>query len=250
MNTNSAENTSQTPSSPPADSSRQRTLHAFVAPFICFMLFLALCGGISKFAADFIEGSMAFWFVQPEYWLYPLQTIACLILLAIYWQNYEFRWTKAILPAVIVGIVVLIIWIAPQLFWGKEPRLEGFDPSIFEHSPIAYWTTISMRFIRLVVAVPLLEEIFWRGFLLRYLIREGFATVPFGKFSWFSFSAVTLCFGLAHAGPDFWVAIITGILYNGLACLTRSLGACVIAHAITNLLLGIYIMESRQWGFW
>jgi hypothetical protein len=51
-------------------------------------------------------------------------------------------------------------------------------------------------------------------------------------------------------GQDFWTAIITSILYNLLAVLTRSLGACVLAHAVTNLLLGIYIFKTQQWGFW
>ena len=30
---------------------------------------------------------------------------------------------------------------------------------------------------------------------------------------------------------------------------TRSLGACIIAHATTNLLLAAYVVTSRQWFF-
>ena len=52
------------------------------------------------------------------------------------------------------------------------------------------------RFLRLVIVVPLVEEIFWRGFLLRYLINEKFTEVPIGAFSWFSFGVVTVAFGL------------------------------------------------------
>jgi CAAX prenyl protease-like protein len=105
--------------------------------------------------------------------------------------------------------------------------------------------------------VPLLEEIFWRGFLMRHLIRDPFHTVPFGTFTWSSFVWVTLFFGFAHwgdrmwpPGQDFWTGIITSILYNLLAIYTRSLGACVVAHAVTNLLLGFYIFKTQQWGFW
>jgi hypothetical protein len=94
------------------------------------------------------------------------------------------------------------------------------------------------------------EEIFWRGYLLRYLINERFARIPIGAFSWLSFAAVTLGFGFSHARADWIAALICGALYNLVAYRTRSLASCVLAHATTNLLLGLWIMETRQWGFW
>jgi uncharacterized protein len=57
-------------------------------------------------------------------------------------------------------------------------------------------------------------------------------------------------FGLAHWGADFIPAILTGVIYNYVAVKTKSLTACVVAHAVTNLGLGIYIMQTKQWGFW
>ena len=98
--------------------------------------------------------------------------------------------------------------------------------------------------------VPFVEEIFWRGFLLRYLIREDFESVPFGTFSWRSFALVTVFFALEHQPADYPAALLTGALYNWIAIRTRSLSSCILAHAITNLLLGVYIMATRQWGFW
>ena len=107
-----------------------------------------------------------------------------------------------------------------------------------------------MRFVRLVLVVPLVEEIFWRGFLLRYLIAERFETVPFGTFSWLSFTAVTAAFCFSHSRPDWPAAIATGALYNLVAYRTRSLASCVLAHVLTNLALGAWIMMTKQWGFW
>ena len=97
---------------------------------------------------------------------------------------------------------------------------------------------------------PWLEEIFWRGFLLRYLIREDFTSLPFGAWSRLSFGATTLGFMLEHHPPDYAGALLTGLLYNLVAIRTRSLSACVLAHAVTNALLGGYVMHSGQWGFW
>ena len=101
-----------------------------------------------------------------------------------------------------------------------------------------------------LVVVPLVEEIFWRGFLLRYLINERFTTVAIGSFSWLSFAVVTVLFGFSHSRADWVAAVICGALYNLVAYRTRSLASCVVAHAVTNCLLGLWVMQTRQWGFW
>jgi CAAX prenyl protease-like protein len=146
--------------------------------------------------------------------------------------------------------LVFVLWIAPQQFLAFPPRRSGFDPEVFAGQPALYWGTVIFRFLRLVVVVPLVEEIFWRGFLLRYLINEKFTEVPIGAFSWLSFGVVTAAFGFTHSREDWIAALVTGALYNLVAYRTRSLAACVVAHALTNLLLGAWIMATRQWGFW
>jgi len=211
------------------------------------MLLLAVPGWIQKL------GRAEFLLAEPKYWIFPLQTLLCGTLLAIYWRKYALAWPKRGKDwALTLGIAILVlgIWISPQEVFGMAARLEGFDPNVFARGTTEYWVSLGLRFARLVIVVPLLEEIFWRGFLLRYLIREDFEKVPFGSFTPFSFAAVSLCFGLAHWGPDFVPAVITGALYNLIAIRTRSLSACVIAHAVTNLTLGLYIMKTGQWGFW
>lgn len=218
---------------------------AFATPFF---VFAALLGAISLMDSIF-EGEGPLWVAQPEYLIFPLQTIVCGGLLAWFWSSYTFWPLQQVGFTLAVAVLVLVIWILPQELLGFEPRLKGFDPGVFQ-DPVAYWINLGLRFARLVIVVPLLEEIFWRGWLLRYLIDERIENVPFGSFSWFSFGGVTLCFGLAHLGPDFIPALITGGLYNWVAYRTRSLGCCVLAHTITNLLLGFYIMRTGQWGFW
>ena len=147
-------------------------------------------------------------------------------------------------------MAVFGIWIAPQYFLNFAPRIVGFDPTLLENNSATYWSTILFRFLRLVVVVPLVEEVFWRGFLLRFIIDEHFERVPFGKFTWLSFAVVTFAFTFTHSRPDWPAAFITGALYNVVAYRTQSLASCVLAHAVTNLLLGLWIMQTRQWGFW
>ncbi len=209
-------------------------------------VFLALLALVTALKA--LGGN--FWLRSPEYLVFPLQTLISGAILLRFRRAYEFRRLSRIRFTTAVAVVVFLLWISPQAFLGFAPRTIGFDPGTFNAQPVAYWSTVALRFLRLVVVVPLVEEIFWRGFLLRYLIDEQFDRVPFGKFSWVSFVVVALSFGLAHSMPDWPAACVTGALYNLVAYRTKSLTSCVLAHAITNLLLGLWIMKTQQWGFW
>ena len=208
-----------------------------------FIAFLALVGGLQK-----IGGHPSL--IRCEYWIYPLQTLVCGALLLWFWRLYLLGRPARPGFGAVIGLAVFLIWIAPQTLFGIGPRTAGFDPDLFSNQPALYWPTVVLRFVRLVVVVPLVEEIFWRGFLLRYLINEEFDQVPIGKFSWFSFVAVTIAFAAAHSPADWPAALITGAAYNGVVYRTKSLSTCVIAHALTNLLLGLWIMHTKQWGFW
>jgi CAAX prenyl protease-like protein len=219
---------------------------AHVVPFALFMLGLALVSAVQRMAGP----SETLLLAKPAYWVYPLQSLACAIALAFFWKRYEFGPRRPIPLAVGVGIGVFVLWASPQLLFGQPPRLVGFDPSPFADTPALYAATIAMRFLRLVLVVPLVEEIFWRGFLQRYLVDERFTTVPFGKYTPLSFWGVAVMFTLVHAVEDWPAALVTGAIYGWIAIRTKSLLACIVAHATTNLALGLYIMATRQWGFW
>ena len=217
-----------------------RKFIAYAAPFVAFVILFALAPLLRQ----------AGWFRSPEFWIYPIQTIASGALLVFFWREYQ--WQRPAKPAftIAVGILVFVLWIAPQQFLKFAPRLDGFNPDVFAANPAGYWGTVIFRFLRLVLVVPLIEEIFWRGFLLRYPINEDFEQVRFGTFSWLSFAIVTILFGFSHSVADWPVAVLTGAIYNGVAYRTKSLSACVLAHATTNLLLGLWIMKTKEWGFW
>ena len=223
--------------------SDKRKLIAFILPMAVFLTLLGPGSVLRKPGAGF-------WLATPEYWIYPTQTVLCGALILWFWRDYELGIPRKVWIAFAVGLAVFVIWIAPQQFFGFGPRLTGFDPEVFSARSVGYWTTIIFRFLRLVVVVPLVEEIFWRGFLLRYLVNERFTTVAVGTFSWLSFAVVTLTFGFSHSAADWIAATICGGLYNLVAYRTRSLASCVVAHAVTNSLLGLWVMQTRQWGFW
>ncbi len=219
---------------------------AYVGP-----LFVFLAIGALGAAVEWLFSGSTFWMAsQTRYWVCPLQTVVTGVVLIRWWKPYQLRPPHRAWFAILIGVIALLVWIAPQEVFGIAPRRDGFDPSFFGSEVWAYYLNTGMRFFRLVIIVPLAEEIFWRGFLLRYLIDDDFMDVPIGAFSWLSFAIVTGGFCIEHTFPDWPAAIITGMLFNAVAYYTRSLSACVLTHAVTNLILGIYVMRSGQWGFW
>ncbi len=221
----------------------RRRLTAYVLPMALFLGLLMLISALKG-----LKGS--FWLSSSEYWIYPVQTFLCGAAVIYFWHEYALRRPARVAFGLTIAIVVFVLWIAPQAFLGFAARVTGFNPDLFAAQAPLYWTTVIVRFLRLALVVPLIEEIFWRGFMLRFLIDEDFDRVPFGTFSWSSFVVVALVFGLSHSRPDWPAALVTGVLYNLVAYRTKSLSTCVLTHALTNLLLGLWIMKTGQWGFW
>ncbi len=235
-------------SSRAAESLRQDTNYAFAGPMVIF----ALCITPLLFSDKIAKWGDAPWLQDPTYLVFPLQTVLCGIAIIYFWPVYPLKWPtlKETLPALALAVIIFFVWVSPQMFFGAPPRTEGFDPGIFEDNPALYWANLGLRFLRLVVVVPIVEEIFWRGWLQRFLIEQDVDEVPIGKFTWLSFLGVAFFFGVAHLPADFWVAVITGLLWNWLIVHTRSLSACILSHAAINLALGLWIMKTGQYGFW
>ncbi|MEN3941399.1 CAAX prenyl protease-related protein [Prosthecobacter sp. SYSU 5D2] len=237
---------------------------AYVLPLAVFMLLTGVPGWLR------IENPELPWYQRaPEHWLYPLQTVVTGALLLFFSRHYRFGPWRGLWLAVLLGTAGIFFWILPAYLhqhwvtsgvevptwagWlGFEARTDGFNPEVLSAWPFWQGLSIGMRFIRLVIIVPLVEEIFWRGFLMRYIGAgdRDWKQVPFGEHSWPVYGLVTFLVMLAHHPADYAAAFIWGSLVYFLAVRTRSLGACIVMHAVANLLLGGYVMATRQWGFW
>jgi len=134
---------------------------------------------------------------------------------------------------------------------GVAARTDGFNPGLFQN-PLAYWTALGLRFLRAVVVVALVEEIFWRGFLMRFVCDwEGdYWRQPFGRATWLSYLIVTGMFIFSHGALDWAGAWVYGSLTYLLCVWSKNLGSCVIMHGTANLLMGLYIMAYGKFGLW
>lgn len=184
---------------------------------------------------------------HAPYLIYPFKTLIVGAVLYFYRHTYSELHLNFSWMAVFVGIVVFVIWVAPEGMYPLLTEPSGFTPHIYP-SPWISGGLIFFRLLGAVVVVPIMEELFWRSFALRWLIDEEFTRVAIGKFTWFSCVVVVLGFGFEH--HRWLVGLIAGVLYNSLLYYKKDLFSCVLAHAITNLLLGIYVLITHQWTFW
>jgi uncharacterized protein len=219
---------------------------AYIGPFFLFLVFLLFTDLVGKF--DAFTGHWAV--SSSKYWVFPLQTVVCGFAVWHWRRLVTLGPWRGLCLATLAGVISLVVWVAPQAWLGAAPRTAGFDPAFFGSDGFPYWANVGARLFRMVVIVPLVEEIFWRGFLLRFFVKDEFQNVPFGTFTWKSFGIVSVAFCFEHQMLDWPGALITSVLFNLVAYRTRSLAACVVAHAVTNLGLGIYILRTGQHGFW
>jgi len=160
------------------------------------------------------------------------------------------------LSSVLVGIGVFFIWIGPDLLIPGYRTSILFSNSIVGHPQGATAPAdkgdlvfLIFRILVSVIAVPIIEELFWRGWMMRWIANHNFQRIPVGTYHAEAFWIVAALFASEHG--SYWdVGLATGIIYNWWAIRTQNLTDCVIAHAVTNGCLAIYVLVWNQWQYW
>lgn len=222
---------------------------ARILPFAVFMIFIGVEEGLQYTV------SRGFITLPPDtfLFLYPLK-IACVLGLLWYFRGEysELRWGDLrrwsfTSFSIIVGIVVFILW--TQMIWpfAVFGTLYGYDPTSIENDATR-WSIIASRLFGAAIVVPIMEELFWRSFVVRYIIKPQFEQVPIGSFTATAFVLSAVLFGMEH---NLWLAgIMAGLAYNYLLYRTKSIAQCILAHGVTNASLGLYVTTTGSWHFW
>lgn len=156
----------------------------------------------------------------------------------------------------LLGLALVVPWVAlatlqRQAGWATVlGERSAFDPfAAFGAGSAAAWAMLALRFVGLVVVVSIVEELFLRGFLMRYVVNEDFWKVPFGLLVPASAAACVGYAALTHPAEAVaavgWFAMVSGI-----AAATRKPIDCILAHAATNLALGIFVVWTGNWWLW
>ena len=208
---------------------------ARVAPFI---LFAALTSGQGIFG----EGS--------RYWLYLVKTIAgtWLVWLVRPWVS-EMRW-KISWEGIVAGLVVFALWSGLD---GLYPVMgssgKAWNPhEHFGSQSAGAWFFVFVRVIGSALVVPPVEEVFYRSFLYRYIVNPGFQGVALGHFGWMPFLATAAIFGFVHF--EWLPAVLCAFVFQALVVWKKRLGDAIVAHAVTNFLLALWVVWKGAWHFW
>ncbi len=151
--------------------------------------------------------------------------------------------------SIVLGAFVSVFWIGLDGLYPPLPESLGkrsaFDPTTLE-SP-AKWLFLIFRTLGLVAVVPIIEELFMRDFMLRYVTDPDWQKIS----PWaFNSTAAVVSLGLFVAGhPEWFPALLCGVIWLWLLHKSRSVAALVISHAVANLGLGIYSVVTGDWRF-
>jgi len=184
------------------------------------------------------------------FWFYFIKTLVGAWLIWEMWPFVaEMRWAIS-WEAVVVGVGVCVMWIGIDPFYphlGKTDTV--WNPhAAFGSNPALAWMFVIARLLGSTLVVPPLEEVFYRSFVYRYLVRLDFLSMPFQQFHLLSFVVTAILFGFGH--HEWLAGILCGMIYQWLALRKNRLGDAITAHAITNFLLGLWVIFRGAWHFW
>lgn len=213
----------------------------YVLPFAVFLLLLV--------TGEYLHGWLGSW-------EYPVRvTILALVLWVFSRDVIDLRVTRW-LATIGIGVLVFAVWVAPDLLipgyrhhWLFENAITGAVKTSIPQDLRENLLVLVFRTIRAALIVPIVEELFWRAWLLRWLISPKFEQVPFGTYTAASMWISALLFASEH-GPYWEVGLLAGLIYNFWMVRTKSLGDCILAHAVTNGVLSLFVIATGRWEYW
>lgn len=224
----------------------RRDTVAAIAPYA---LWMAMLFGLEATAATYA-------------WRTALTALALVVLAPLGRAMLRPLWTRrpaaSVAWGVFVGILVTILWIAPESIpWYRDFSLLGAigfgggsasaGPSPYEPATCG-WTLTWVKLIGSAFVIAPVEEFFFRSFLYRWLQNSKWTQVDLTKFDASAFLWMVGLFALEHH-TRLAAGAMAGAFYGYLA-IRRGIGSAVLAHVVTNLLLGLYVIYTKQWGFW
>lgn len=230
--------------------------HLSVSDEVAYILPMAV---FCAFVAIGTQGPQ--WFAPA----YVARTLLVPFLLIILWPHFaRIRWTHW-QWGLLMGVVGIIEWICMGKLLLKLDLLNriaialGMHPTIapptvwnpFEQIQPAWlvWPFIAVRWLGPTLLVPFVEEFFWRDYLWRRLAAPSdFRLVKVGEWDPLSFWLVPVFFAIVHV--QLVTAFVWGVMIGLLLWRTKSLGACIVMHGVTNFLLGAYVLWTHDWYFW
>ncbi|MDA8744774.1 CPBP family glutamic-type intramembrane protease [Rubripirellula amarantea] len=184
----------------------------------------------------------------PESWQFAMlvaRVIVPLSMLTYFWKRGDYpelkiRFSAMTVVDLLLGISLAGLWIAPYV-WFPSLRPDSdsspFDPAMAGAAMIP--AVLSIRMIGYALITPVMEELFMRSFLIRFVEvfddpDKDFREIAIGKFGGMSFAAVILVFLATHVPWEWYVMLPWAIITTLWLYLRKDLFALVVVHSATN----------------
>jgi CAAX prenyl protease-like protein len=183
-------------------------------------------------------------------WLYAVKTVTVIALLAVFWREYGelkagMRSPLVVLTALAAGVAVFFLWINLHAGWMVIGASSGFDPRT---AGVLDWPLVAIRIAGAALVVPVMEELFWRSFVMRWIDQPAFLSLDPAQAGLRGFVISVLLFGFEH---NLWLAgIVAGVAYSVLFMRHRTIWSPILAHAVTNGMLGAWVVMTGAWSYW
>lgn len=214
---------------------------AWIAPFGVFMLLLVVSPAVGV----------------PQPWESILR-VGILIAVIVAFSGSILRTLRVEhwFGSIALGIAVCAMWVAPDMLipgWRDSVLFQNSVTGTLKNSiapaELADPLVMVLRFSRAALLVPILEELFWRGWLPRYIVNNDWQKVPLGTYTRAAFLITAVLFAMEH-GPYWEVGLLCGLIYNWWMQRTKSLGDIILVHAVTNGALSAFVLVTKRWEYW
>lgn len=222
---------------------------ALVGPFVLWLVGILVL---------FVGGGFDF----PVY-VYSVKSVVCAgaVMVLRPWRFVQCNGNRGdVLLGVLIGLAVYVLWAVPEstpwqgvteFYQRWLVMMPGGMPDYSSSMCYAFETHPVLAIVKLIgsafVIAPI-EEFFFRGWLMRWLTQYDWQSVELRQVSRQAFWTVVVVFALEH--DRFVGGALAGMAYGALAVRTNSLRAPIIAHVVTNLILGIHVLVFDAYRFW
>ena len=228
----------------PAPSARppafDRAAWVRILPFAAYLSFFLVDDLLARLGVD----------AASLRWLYAAKTATVVALLALFWRDYtELKvgvpsW-GALLAAIAAGVAVFFVWIHLHAGWMVIGTSAGFDPRT---AGSIDWPLAAVRIAGAALVVPVMEELFWRSYVMRWIDQPDFLRLDPAQAGIRGFVISVVLFGFEH---NLWLAgIVAGVVYGVLFMRHRTIWSPILAHAVTNGMLGAWVVMTGAWSYW
>jgi exosortase E/protease (VPEID-CTERM system) len=180
--------------------------------------------------------------------LYPIRVLAVGGVIWIYRGDFGVLPHKSSFTAIGLGAVAFLFWILLAFPHQTATYNAAFDASLSRMAGSAAAGWLIFRIAGAVITAPIAEELAFRGYVLRKLVRAKFETVSYRQMTWVSLIGSSALFAALH--QQWLAAFVAGAIFAAAAYLSGRLSDAIVAHATTNALLALWVVSTHNWNLW